>query len=59
MKKLKNAQQLLLTGNEAVALGGVRAGLEIYYAYPMTPATGILHYLAEHSEVLECHVFLN
>jgi len=52
MKKLKNAQQLLLTGNEAVALGGARAGLEIYYAYPMTPATGILHYLAEHSEDL-------
>lgn len=52
IKKLKNAHQLLLTGNEAVALGGVRAGLEMYYAYPMTPATGILHYLAEHSQDL-------
>ena len=37
----------LLTGNEALSLGAVAAGLEIYIAYPMTPATGILNYLAE------------
>ena len=47
IKKLKNNPRPLLTGNEAVALGGAKAGLETYYAYPMTPATGILHYLAE------------
>ena len=52
VKRLNNAPRPLLTGNEAVALGGVKAGLEIYYAYPMTPATGILHYLAEHSHDL-------
>jgi 2-oxoglutarate ferredoxin oxidoreductase subunit alpha len=37
----------LLTGNEAVSLGAVKAGLQIYIAYPMTPATSILHYLAD------------
>ncbi|MCK9445874.1 2-oxoacid:acceptor oxidoreductase subunit alpha [bacterium] len=42
----------LLTGNEAIALGAVKAGLDIYYAYPMTPATSILHYLSEHEKDL-------
>ncbi len=36
----------LITGNQAVALGAVRAGLKVYIAYPMTPATSILHTLA-------------
>lgn len=36
----------LVTGNEAIALGAVKAGLKLYAAYPMTPASSILHYLA-------------
>ncbi|MFA5431375.1 MAG: 2-oxoacid:acceptor oxidoreductase subunit alpha [Candidatus Paceibacterota bacterium] len=48
IEKLKNKPSPLLTGNEAIALGAVKAGLDIYYAYPMTPATSILNYLAEH-----------
>ena len=43
----------LLTGNEALSLGAVAAGLEIYIAYPMTPATGIMNYLAE---LKDCNV---
>ncbi|MBN2537507.1 2-oxoacid:acceptor oxidoreductase subunit alpha [candidate division WOR-3 bacterium] len=35
-------------GNEAVALGAAAAGLDLYFAYPMTPATSILHFLAAH-----------
>jgi len=50
IEKLKEESSPLLTGNEAIALGAVKAGLDIYYAYPMTPATSILHYLAEHAE---------
>ncbi|MFA5310546.1 MAG: 2-oxoacid:acceptor oxidoreductase subunit alpha [Candidatus Paceibacterota bacterium] len=50
MEKLKAEPGPLLTGNEAIALGAVKAGLNIYYAYPMTPATSILHYLAEHEK---------
>ena len=38
--------KLLLTGNEAVGLGAMAAGLQFYSAYPMTPASGLLHYLA-------------
>jgi 2-oxoglutarate ferredoxin oxidoreductase subunit alpha len=44
--------QLLMTGNEAAALGAAKAGLDMYYAYPMTPASGILHYFAEHQNDL-------
>lgn len=36
----------LMTGNEAVGLGMLRAGLDAYVAYPMTPASSILHFLA-------------
>jgi len=50
IKRLNQKQALLLTGNEAVALGAVKAGLDFYVAYPMTPATGILHYLAKHKK---------
>lgn len=37
----------LLSGNEAVALGSIDAGLECYFAYPMTPSTSILVLLAD------------
>lgn len=37
---------ILLTGNEAVGLGALAAGVQFFSAYPMTPATGLLHYLA-------------
>lgn len=37
----------LFSGNEAVALGAIDAGLETYIAYPMTPSTGVLNFLAE------------
>ncbi|MFA5228200.1 MAG: 2-oxoacid:acceptor oxidoreductase subunit alpha [Candidatus Paceibacterota bacterium] len=47
IEKLKDPVNPLLIGNEAIALGAIDAGLDIYSAYPMTPATSILHYLAE------------
>ena len=37
----------LVAGNEALALGALAAGLTYYAAYPMTPASTILHYLAK------------
>ena len=39
-----------LTGNEAFGLGSVAAGCKFYSAYPMTPASGILHWMANHAE---------
>jgi 2-oxoglutarate ferredoxin oxidoreductase subunit alpha len=34
-------------GSKAVSEGAIKAGLDIYYAYPMTPATGVMTELAE------------
>lgn len=45
-KKIGDARPLI-PGNEALALGALGAGLSFYAAYPMTPASTILHYLAE------------
>ncbi len=39
-------EQLLLNGNEAIGLGALAAGLQFYSAYPMTPSTTLLHFLA-------------
>jgi len=37
----------LLTGNQAVGLGFLKAGLKAYVAYPMTPSSSTLHFLAD------------
>lgn len=42
----------IITGNEAIALGAVSGGLDIYFAYPMTPSSSLLHYLAAHDREL-------
>ena len=45
-------KRALLTGNEAIALGAAAAGLDLLFAYPMTPASSILHFLAGHADEL-------
>jgi len=40
----------VVTGNLMIALGAVAAGCKFYSAYPMSPASFILHWLAAHSE---------
>ena len=44
------AGKTLLTGNDAVFLGAVRAGCKFYTAYPMTPSSSILHSFASIEE---------
>jgi len=44
---LKPKDNILITANEALALGAVAGGLGFYAAYPMTPSSSILHYLAK------------
>lgn len=39
-------KRMLLTGNDAIALGALYGGLKWYSAYPMTPASSILHFMA-------------
>ncbi|MGA8742632.1 MAG: 2-oxoacid:acceptor oxidoreductase subunit alpha [Terracidiphilus sp.] len=38
----------VLSGNVALAIGGAAAGVKFYCAYPMSPATGVLHWMAAH-----------
>ena len=42
-------KRLIMTGNQALGLGAVMAGCKFYAAYPMTPASGVLHWLAAHA----------
>jgi len=47
LRKTENFKDdLLLTGNHSIALGAVSGGVRAYYAYPMTPSSSILSYLA-------------
>lgn len=41
-----------LEGNQAMAMGGAAAGVRFYCAYPMSPASGVLHWMARHSHQL-------
>jgi 2-oxoglutarate ferredoxin oxidoreductase subunit alpha len=45
LKQLNN-KNIIMNGNVAVAKGAIDSGLDIYFGYPMTPATGVLHELA-------------
>jgi len=47
---LANKDNILITANESLALGAVAGGLGFYAAYPMTPSSSILHYLAKIAE---------
>jgi 2-oxoglutarate ferredoxin oxidoreductase subunit alpha len=38
----------VLSGNTALAMGGAAAGCKFYCAYPMSPSTGVLHWMAAH-----------
>jgi len=43
----KKHDHVLIEGNHAIALGAVHAGCDIYYAYPMSPASSILTHIAK------------
>jgi 2-oxoglutarate ferredoxin oxidoreductase subunit alpha len=48
-KPLSGAKRMLLTGNEAISLGAIAAGCKFMAAYPMTPASSIMEYMAAKS----------
>jgi 2-oxoglutarate/2-oxoacid ferredoxin oxidoreductase subunit alpha len=39
-------------GNQALAMGGAAAGVRFYCAYPMSPSSGVLHWMARHAQQL-------
>ncbi len=44
--------QAIITGNQATAMGGAAAGVKFYAAYPMSPSTGVLMWMANHARQL-------
>ncbi len=42
--------KLYISGNEATGIGAIAAGMKFYAAYPMTPATNLLHFLVQNQE---------
>ena len=42
----EKADRTLLSGNAAIAMAAIDAGLKLYFGYPITPATPIMEYLA-------------
>ncbi|MCX6674163.1 MAG: 2-oxoacid:acceptor oxidoreductase subunit alpha [Methanothrix sp.] len=48
----KQAQELqpIITGNQAISLGLIKAGLLAYVAYPMTPSSGVLDFMALYAQ---------
>lgn len=47
---LVDANYPLFSGNEWIGLGLLAGGLDAYIAYPMTPSSGVLHFLADVAE---------
>jgi len=45
----KENRYAVLSGNTALAMGGAAAGVKFYCAYPMSPSTGVLHWMAAHA----------
>jgi len=48
----KNDEKVLIKGNYAIAQAAVNAGLECYFAYPITPQTEIGEYLSDKMQEL-------
>lgn len=46
----ENKERVLLNGNQAIGRGALVSGCKFFSAYPMTPATSIMLYLAAQSE---------
>lgn len=50
--KKTDAKLAMVHGNNVLAMGAANAGCKVYCAYPMSPATGILHWMAGHGPSL-------
>ena len=50
IKPLSDVKRMLLSGNDAISLGAIAAGCKFMAAYPMTPTTPIMEYMAARSK---------
>ena len=44
------AEHILIDGHHALALGAIAAGVKAYFAYPMSPSSGILFHLSKYAK---------
>jgi 2-oxoglutarate ferredoxin oxidoreductase subunit alpha len=51
LKKGKD-KKVSISGSESIGLGATAAGLDMYFAYPMTPASPVLHFFASNGKKL-------
>ncbi len=51
-KKAGGARQMLINGNDAVALGALAAGCRFVSGYPMTPASSVMEFIANQGRAL-------
>jgi 2-oxoglutarate/2-oxoacid ferredoxin oxidoreductase subunit alpha len=42
------SSKVMLSGNQAIGMAAIDAGLKLYFGYPITPATPIMEYLAKY-----------
>lgn len=49
----RDDRSILITGNHAVCLGALKAGVKVIGEYPMTPSSSVLHYMAAHERSYE------
>jgi 2-oxoglutarate ferredoxin oxidoreductase subunit alpha len=45
-------RRMIVSGNDALSLGAVKAGVAFYSGYPMTPSSSILAFMARHEKTL-------
>jgi 2-oxoglutarate ferredoxin oxidoreductase subunit alpha len=47
LKKIKSVNKSFINGSQGISQGAIKSGLDVYIAYPMTPATTVLSELAD------------
>ena len=51
LKRPETANEILISGGEAVALGAISGGCRFIASYPMSPGTAVLTYMARHDSL--------
>jgi 2-oxoglutarate/2-oxoacid ferredoxin oxidoreductase subunit alpha len=47
---IKGGDMFIMNGNDAIALGAIKAGCKFYSAYPMSPSTSIMNVIAHYAK---------
>ncbi len=50
IREPEDKRLMLITGLQAIGMGAIMSGCKFYSAYPMSPSTGIMEYLASRAE---------